>query len=60
VLKRTLTVLDVELDGRTIGRLAHPRIQILSFPCFKEQNIVAVVELGELVELVELCFCVEF
>jgi hypothetical protein len=44
----------MHLDGWTVGCFAHPRIQILAFPGFEEENIVAVVELSELVQLVQL------
>ena len=49
-----LTVLHVHLDSRSVGRLAHPQVQILSFPGLKEEYIVAVIELGQFVQLVKL------
>jgi hypothetical protein len=54
------TVLDVHLDGRSVWRLAHPCVQIFAFPCLKEEHIVAIVEFGKLVELVQFCLGVEF
>lgn len=54
-----LTVLNVELDGRAIGNLAHVEVQVLPFPRLEEENIVAVVELGQLVELVQLRLGIE-
>jgi hypothetical protein len=42
----------VHLDGRAVGCLAHPGVEILSFPGFEKENIVAVVELSEFVKLV--------
>jgi hypothetical protein len=46
-----LTVLKVKLDSRAVGDLAQPHVQVLALPRLKEQNVVAVVELGQLVEL---------
>jgi len=43
----------MHLDSGAVGRFAHPRIQILAFPGFEEEHIVAVVELSELVQLVQ-------
>lgn len=59
MLRLSLTVLKVELDGRSIGNLAEPDIKILSLPCLKKQDIVAVVKLGKLVQFVELSLGVE-
>ena len=47
-------ILQVHLDGGTIWCLAHPGIEILAFSCFEEQDVVAVVQFGKLVELVQL------
>lgn len=44
-------VLTVHLDGRTIRRLGQPDVEILSFAGLEEHDIVAVVKVGELVEL---------
>lgn len=54
-----LTVLEVELDGRSVGDLAQPHVKILSFPSLEEKNIVAVVDFGQLVELVQLSLGIE-
>ena len=53
------TVLEVHLDRRSIGRLAHPYIKILPFPRLKKHYVVAIVEFRELVQLVELGLCVK-
>lgn len=53
------TILHVEFACRTIGSLAHPQVQILAFPCLEEKDIVAVVEFGEFVQLIQLRFCIE-
>lgn len=53
------TVLEVHLHGRAIGRFADPYVEIFALSRFKEEDVVAVVELGEFVELVELGFGVE-
>jgi hypothetical protein len=50
------TILHVHLDRRSIGRLAHPKIEILSFSSLEEKYVVAVVEFGEFIQLVELRF----
>jgi hypothetical protein len=54
-----LTVLGVELDCRAVGHLAEPHVQILPFPRLEEHDVVAVVEFGQLVELVQLGLGVE-
>jgi hypothetical protein len=46
------TVLHVHLYGRSIGRLAHPEVQILSFSSLEEKYIVAIVQFCQLVQLV--------
>ena len=53
------TILEVHLDRRSIGRLAHPYIEVFSFPCLKKHYIVAIVEFRELVELVEFGLCIK-
>ena len=53
-------VLDMHLDGWAVRRLAHPQVKILSLACLEEENIVAVVKFGELVQLVEFGLGVEF
>jgi hypothetical protein len=58
-LHLSLTVLKVELDGRSVGNLAKPDIEILAFPCLKKQNVVAVVKLSQLVQFVKLGLGVE-
>lgn len=51
IVQAALTVLKVKLDSRAIGHLAQPDIQVLALPRLEKQNVVAVVELGQLVEL---------
>lgn len=50
----------MHLDCRPIRRFAHPYIKVFALARFEEENIVAVVELREFVELVEFSFRVEF
>ena len=50
----------MHLDRRPIGRFAHPYVKVFAFTRLEEENVVAVVELGEFVELVKLSFRVEF
>jgi hypothetical protein len=54
-----LTVLRIKLDRRPVRDLAEPHVQVLSFPRLEEEHVVAVVELGQLVELVQLGLGVE-
>jgi hypothetical protein len=49
----------MHLDGRSIRRLAHPCIQVLAFAGLEEEHIIAVVEFGQFVELVEFCLGVQ-
>jgi hypothetical protein len=37
-------VLQVHLDGGSVGWFAHPAVQILAFARLEEENVVAVVE----------------
>jgi hypothetical protein len=53
------TVLGVELYGRAVGDLAAPQVQILALSRFEKEAVVAVVQFGELVQLVELALGVE-
>ncbi len=50
----------MHLDRGSVGRLAHPYVEVLPLSGFEEHDIVAVVKLGKLVELVQLRFRVEF
>lgn len=45
-------ILEMHLDGRAIGRFAHPYVEIFAFAGFKEENVIAVVEFGQFVKLV--------
>lgn len=49
----------MELDGGAVGWFREPEVEILCLASFEKKDIVAVVEVGELVELVELGFCVK-
>jgi hypothetical protein len=53
-------VLAVHLDGGAVGRLGEPEVEILALAGLEEHDVVAVVEVGELVELRELGLGVEF
>jgi hypothetical protein len=46
-------VLKVELYGGAVRGLAHPDVEIFALAGLEEKHIVAVVEVGEFVELVE-------
>lgn len=54
-----LTVLEMHLDCWAVGDLAHPYVEIFAFARLEEEDVVAVVQVGELAELVELGFGVE-
>ncbi len=54
-----LTVLQMELDGRAVGDFCQPQVKIFAFPCFGKQTIVAIVQLGKFVELVQLRLGIE-
>ena len=54
-----LTVLGMELDSRAVGNLAEPHVQILALARLEEHDVVAVVKLGELVQLVKLGLGIE-
>lgn len=49
----------MELDSRAVRDLAEPHVKILSLSRLKEEDVVAVVEFGQLVELVELRLGIE-
>lgn len=50
----------MELHSRTIRRLREPDVEILGLSGLEEEDIVAIVQIGELVQLVEVGFRVEF
>lgn len=52
-------VLDVHLDSRSVRCLAHPEVEILPLARLEEEDIVAVVQFGELVQLVEFGLGIE-
>ncbi len=39
----------MHLDGRAIGRFAHPYVEVFALARFEEEHVVAVVEFGQLV-----------
>lgn len=49
----------MHLHGRAIGGFAHPYVEVFTLARFEEENIVAIVEFGEFVKLVQFGFCVE-
>ena len=53
-------VLRVHFDRRAVWGFGQPNVEVFAFARLEEEDVVAVVEVGELVELVELGFCVEF
>lgn len=55
-----MNVLAVHLERRTVWWLGEPDVEVLAFARFKEHDIVAVVEVGKLIELLKLGFGVEF
>lgn len=55
-----MQILHVELYSWSIGGFAHPEIEVLPFAGFEEEDVVAVVEVGDFVEVVEFGFGVEF
>ena len=50
----------MHLDGRPIRGFTHPYVEIFALSRLEKEHIVAIVEFGELVELVEFGFGVEF
>lgn len=50
----------MHLHSWSVWRLRQPNVEILALSRLEEHDIVAVVQIGELVELVQLSFRVEF
>lgn len=50
----------MHLDRRTIGRFAHPDIKVLAFSGFEKKHIIAVIQFGKLIQLIQLGFGIEF
>ena len=48
--RRVRTVLDMELDRGTVGGLGQPHVKILTLSDLEKDAVVAVVELGQLVD----------
>lgn len=53
-------VLGVEFDCGAVWGFGEPEIEVFGFARFEEEDVVAVVKVGELVELGEVSFGVEF
>ncbi len=53
-------VLDVHLDARTVRRLRCPYVEILVATCLKVEGVVAVVQVCELGQEIEVVFGVQF
>lgn len=54
------TVLYMTFNGGTIWGFAHPYVQILALARLEEEDVVAIVEIRQLIKLVKFCFRVEF
>ena len=50
----------MHLDRWSVRRLRKPYVEVFAFARFEEHDVVAVVEVGELIELGQLGFGVEF
>ena len=50
----------MHLDRGAVGRFREPEVEVFAFARFEEEDVVAVVEVGEFVELGQLRFGVEF
>lgn len=53
------TILQVHFHSRPIGSLAHPYVKILALSCLEEEDIVAIVQFRQFIQLIELGFRVE-
>jgi hypothetical protein len=53
-------VLQVHLYSRAVWWLGHPAVEILTLTGFKKEDVVAIVEFCQFIELVELSLGVEF
>lgn len=45
-------ILEMQLDGWAIGCFAHPYVEIFAFAGFEEENVIAIVEFGQFVEMI--------
>jgi len=50
----------VHLDRRTVWWFAHPEVEIFALARFEEEDVVAVVHVGEFVQLIKFAFGIEF
>lgn len=53
-------ILAVQLDRGAVGGFGEPEVEVFAFARLEEEDVVAVVQVGELVELGEFGFCIEF
>lgn len=53
-------VLNIEFHCGTIGRLQDPEVKVLVLSCLEEKNVVAVIQLSNFVELVQVLLGIEF
>ena len=52
-------VLDVKFHGGSIGWFGYPEVQVLVLSALEKEHVVTVVELGHLVQLVQVLLGVE-
>ena len=50
----------MHLDGRPIRGFTHPYVEIFALSRLEEEHIIAIVEFGELIELIKFGLGVEF
>ena len=50
----------MHLHCRTVWRLAHPQVEVFPLSRLEEENVVTVIEVGKFIQLVELCFRIQF
>ena len=55
-----MNVLAVHLERGPVGRFGEPDVEVFALARLEVHDVVAVVEVGELVELLQLGFGVEF
>lgn len=59
-LIHSVNILNMKLSRWTVWSLAYPHVQILAFSYFKEDTVVAVAELSEFVQYVQMWFRIKF
>ena len=50
----------MHFDGRPIWSFTHPYVEIFALSRLEEEHIIAIVEFGELIELIKFGLGVEF